>query len=118
MLSISMKFHFKNRDRAFALIRHGVVEVPRTAARVVRPYVEKLVTAARNVTVDFAYYRKVLPKLGNNLALAKQLRRIGESHQDRKGGYVRLAKIDRRTVDARPLVRMSFMDFKNKKNEK
>lgn len=78
------------RSLASSVILHEKVETTSVNARAVRPYVEKLITRAKNSTLHNR--RVLLTKVSGNAA-AKLLEVVGPKFKDRKGGYLRLTKL-------------------------
>ena len=81
------------RGLAISLIRDGKIQTTTAKAKELRPFIEKLVTLAKNDTV--ATRRIISTRLGepsdstvNNLVTV-----IAERYKDRAGGYTRIIKL-------------------------
>jgi large subunit ribosomal protein L17 len=94
----------KNERKAFVrgllvnLIRHGRIETTLARAKEVRPYVEKLVTLAKEDTVSRR--RLVMSKIMNQENETKML--FGEyatKYKAVEGGYTRILKLPTRISD-------------------
>lgn len=115
-----MRHHDKNRKfgrktdvrRAFlrsiaeALIKNGKITTTEARAREIRPYVEKLVTRAKNDTV--AARRIVASKLGTAQRAEKLFTEIAPKYKERAGGYTRIIKLPTRGGDGS---RMAMIEF-------
>ncbi len=80
------------------LIRHGRIETTLARAKEVRPFVEKLVTLAKEDTV--ARRRLVASRLINQDAeTAKLFTEYAPKYKDVAGGYTRILKLPTRLSD-------------------
>ena len=78
------------RSLASSVILYERIETSHSNARAVKPYVEKLITRAKENTL--ANRRMLLSKLTRNAA-SKALEVFGPRYKERKGGYTRLIKL-------------------------
>lgn len=78
------------RSLATSVILHEKVETTSVQAKVVRSYVEKLITRAKNSSLHNR--RVLLTKVSSN-ATAKLLEVLGPKYSERQGGYIRLTKL-------------------------
>lgn len=104
----------KNERKAFlkglasSLIIHGKMETTLARAKEVRPFVEKLVTHAKNNTV--ASKRFVGAKLYNHeIEVAKLFNEYAPKYQDRNGGYTRIIKLAPRLSDSSKMAIIEFI---------
>jgi large subunit ribosomal protein L17 len=83
------------RGLAKSLIAHGKIVTTEAKAKELRPFVEKLVTAAKADTL--AARRRVLSALGQPEAsvVTKLFTEIAVAHKERNGGYTRVVKMGR-----------------------
>lgn len=83
------------RGLALSLFEHEKIITTIAKAKELRPYAEKLVTAAKSGTL--AARRRVLSTLGqpDAQAVQKLFGPIAEKYKDRKGGYTRVIKMGR-----------------------
>lgn len=83
------------RGLAQSLILHDKIVTTEAKAKELRPFVEKLVTAAKQDTL--AARRKVLSALGQpaSAVITKLFAEIGVKHKERAGGYTRIIKMGR-----------------------
>lgn len=96
------------RSLALNLIEHGRIETTATRAKALRPYVEKLVTKARDN--DLAALRLLIARLGGQEEAAKKLiNEIAPQYKDRQGGYTRILKLPHRKSDATGMALIEFV---------
>jgi large subunit ribosomal protein L17 len=73
------------------LITHGKIKTTETKAKAIKPFVEKLVTLAKNDTI--ANRRLAFTKLNNKEAVATLFKDVAPKFKQRPGGYTRLLKL-------------------------
>ncbi len=89
------------RSLASSLILHGTMQTNLARAKEIRPYVEKLVTKAKNPTV--AVRRALIATLGTtNHKVTDKLIERAKTYMERAGGYTRITKVETRASDAAP----------------
>lgn len=76
---------------ASELITHGKIKTTETKAKAIKPFVEKLVTLAKNDTI--ANRRLAFTKLGNKEAVTALFNNVAPKFKQRPGGYTRLLKL-------------------------
>lgn len=82
------------RNLAAALIQHERIETTLVKAKAHRPFVEKLITLAREKNLH--NYRRALALLGNQEdAVNKLFEVLGPRFRERPGGYTRIVKLAR-----------------------
>lgn len=97
------------RNLAIELIDHGKIKTTQTKAKALRPFVEKLITAAKEDTVHNR--RIVLSKLDNKAAMTKLFLEVAPKFKERNGGYTRIVKLaDGRVGDATKMGYISLVD--------
>lgn len=79
------------RALASSAILYERIETSYSNARAVKPYLEKLITRAKENTLHNR--RQLLSKLSKN-ATAKALEVYGPRYAERNGGYLRLTKLN------------------------
>ncbi len=82
---------------AGSLIKHGKIRTTTAKAKALRPYVERLVTKARQPTL--ATRRYLFDRLQQPDAVDKLLKTIGPKYLERRGGYTRIIKLTSRRGD-------------------
>jgi large subunit ribosomal protein L17 len=95
------------RNLANDVIRAGSIETTETRAKAVKPVVEKLVTIAKKQ--DLASRRLILSRVHNPKIAQKLYEELGIRYADRKGGYLRILKIQK--TRKRDGVRMAKLEF-------
>lgn len=96
------------RNLAIALLQHGVIKTTLPKAKDLRPYVEKIMTIAKNDTL--ANRRLVSSILGNQEIIDKIFKDVGPRIKSRNGGYTRIMKFGFRTGDKAPMAIMEVVD--------
>jgi large subunit ribosomal protein L17 len=76
---------------AMELIIHGKIKTTETKAKAIKPFVEKLVTLAKNDTI--ANRRLAFTKLNNKEAVAALFANVAPKFKQRPGGYTRILKL-------------------------
>lgn len=82
---------------AASLIEHERVETTAAKAKVLRPYVEKIITRARRG--DLHARRLVLAKIEDPGVVTKLFDDVAPRYADRPGGYTRITKVGVRRGD-------------------
>jgi large subunit ribosomal protein L17 len=73
------------------LIKHGKIRTVETKAKALRPFIEKLVTIAKNDTL--ANRRLAFTKLNNREAVNTLFTSVAPKFKQRPGGYTRILKL-------------------------
>lgn len=84
------------RDLAQALIINGKINTTQAKAKSLRPYIEKLITRAKNK--NLASNRLLISSLGHQYA-KKLSGEIADKFTERKGGYTRVINLPSRLSD-------------------
>lgn len=96
-------------NMASSLILSKRIETTLAKAKVLRSYVEPLVTKAK---IDSTHSRRmVFSYLQNKYAVTELFREIAPKVGDRPGGYTRILKTGRRLGDGAEMCMMEFVDF-------
>lgn len=90
------------------LIEHGKIKTTDTKAKLLRPYVEKLITKAKRGTL--ADRRNVAKLLNDNYAVKKLFDEIGPQFANRDGGYTRIIKLGNRKGDNAPISLIALVE--------
>lgn len=91
-----------------ALVKEEKILTTEARAKELRPYVESLVTYARTDSIHTR--RNLAAKLGGRTALAKKLVEVlAPRYKDRKGGYLRITKVVKRSSDGRKSAVIEFV---------
>jgi large subunit ribosomal protein L17 len=86
---------------AASLFEHGRIKTTEPKARALRPYAEKLITHAKKGTLHNR--REVLKKIRDKDVVHALFAEIGPFYADRKGGYIRIIKVEARKGDNAPM---------------
>ncbi len=79
------------------LIVHERVTTTQAKAKLLRPYVEKMITKAKRG--DLHARRTVLAKVGDTEVVTKLFDEVGPRYAERPGGYTRITKLGPRRGD-------------------
>ena len=91
-----------------ALVKKEKILTTEARAKELRPVVEKMVTAAKSGTL--AVRRNLISSLGGRRITAKKLIEvIAPRYKDRKGGYIRITKVVKRSSDGRQSAVIEFI---------
>lgn len=92
------------RSLVLSLVEHGKITTTLAKARAIRPFTERLITHAKQDTVQNRRY--LMQRLHNDAAVKKLVTTWGPKFTERHGGYTRLVKLPNRVGDgaARALI--------------
>jgi large subunit ribosomal protein L17 len=97
------------RNLATALLEHGRIETTLAKAKEVQPFVEKLITLAREGW-NLNNFRRVLAVVTQKKVAYRLFHEIGPQFQGRPGGYTRIFKLAKvRQGDAAPMAVISLL---------
>lgn len=97
------------RNQAISLITHGHIQSTTVQIKVLRSYIEKIVTLAR-VGDDFNTIRRVKQELPyDDKAVTKLIKEIAPRYVQRQGGYTRIYNLGRRPSDTAPISRIEWV---------
>ncbi len=94
------------KSLAVSLIRDGKIKTTETKAKVLRSYVEKLVTKGRENTLSS--HRLIAARIGQTAA-KKLVKEISPKYMERKGGYTRVIKLGARLNDGARMAQIEFV---------
>lgn len=92
---------------AAALFEHGAIKTTDAKAKVLRPYVEKLITRAKSGSV--ADRRLVLKHVPHKDVVNYLFNELGPKFENRDGGYTRIVKLENRAGDNAPMSQISLI---------
>ena len=92
---------------AASLIEHGAIKTTDAKAKVLRPYIEKIITKAKSGTV--ADRRAVLKLIPHKDVVAHLFDELAPKFENREGGYTRTIKLENRTGDNAPMSQISLV---------
>src|SRR5438270_12097727 len=97
------------RNLATSLLEHGRMETTLAKAKEIQPYVEKLITLAKDGW-NLNNFRRVLAVLTKKSVAFKLFKEIGPRYQGRPGGYTRIYKLAKvRQGDAAPMAVITLL---------
>lgn len=96
------------KNMATSLIEYEQIRTTVSKAKVLRQFVEPLITIAKEDTL--ANRRLVFNRLRSKEALGKLFVEIGPHYSDRPGGYLRILKSGLRTGDKAPMAYVMLVD--------
>lgn len=97
------------RNMAASLIEHGRIETTLVRAKVLRGFVEPLITAGKKKD-DLSARRYVLRKLPNKKSVKRLFDEVSPVFADRPGGYTRILRTGRRKGDNAPMALIEFVE--------
>jgi len=92
---------------AQSLILHEKIKTTEAKAKVLRPYIERMVTVAKKG--DLTARRTLMKDLTTEGAVKKALEVIGPRYKTRAGGYTRIIKVGTRQGDGAEMVMIEFV---------
>jgi large subunit ribosomal protein L17 len=95
------------RSLAVSLIDKEKIQTTLAKARELRPYVEKVITKAKENTLSSR--RHIISVLASEKAAGKLISTLGPKYNERKGGYTRVLKTEPRKHDAAPMAIIEFV---------
>ena len=111
--NVNRKFGMKRKGRKSlgrslvrALVLNGKMKTTLMKAKEIRPAVEKLVT--RGKTSTLANRRLLISRTGS-AEVADKIIKTAEKYKDRKGGYTRITKLNRRISDGSQMAIIEFV---------
>ena len=102
------------RNMATSLIEYERIETTLPKAKVLRSYVERLITLGKSDNV--ARRRLAFARLRSKKATTKLFKDLGPRFIDRPGGYVRIIKTGYRAGDASPVGIIEFISKDDKQS--
>jgi large subunit ribosomal protein L17 len=100
------------RNLATAVLEHGKIKTTLPKAKEVQPYVDKLITLAKDGW-DLNKFRRCLAVLTSKQVTYKLFHELGPRFRGRPGGYTRIYKLAKvRQGDAAPMAVISLLGEK------
>ena len=100
---------------ASAIFARGAIKTTLKKAKFARPYVEKMVTAAKK---NLLSNNRILASHLTKDAFAKLISEIAPAFSDRSGGYTRITKLGKRQGDAAPMAKIELLKYEKKIEKK
>ena len=96
------------RNLASSLIEHGAIETTEAKAKELRPFVEKLITKAKDGTL---HARRLAGRHIQKREVADKLfQEVGPKYATRPGGYTRILKTGFRKGDGADMARIELVE--------
>ena len=95
-------------NMAVSLVMHEQIKTTLPKAKDLRPYVEKLVTVAKDG--NLAARRRIIAQIKDQEAAEKLLATLAKRYEKRPGGYTRIVKAGFRFGDSADLAYIEFVD--------
>lgn len=95
------------RSLALSLVNEGRIQTTQAKAKELRPFIERLVTKARENTL--ASRRHVVSRLGSEEGAKRLVNEISLKYKERPGGYTRVVKMAPRKSDSSPMATIEFV---------
>jgi large subunit ribosomal protein L17 len=95
-------------NMACALIMNEQIQTTLPKAKELRPYVERLVTKAKNPNLSSR--RRIISIIKDKVATERLISILGNRYNTRPGGYIRIIKAGFRYGDRAPLAYIEFVD--------
>jgi large subunit ribosomal protein L17 len=96
------------KNLSISLITHEQITTTLPKAKMLRPYVEKLITLGKRNTLSTK--RQILAKLCDEVVMRKLSSILSERYKERKGGYLRILKAGFRQGDNAPMAVIEFVE--------
>ena len=101
------------KNLATSLIKYDELVTTITKAKYLKPYIERLVTKAKNYSGSEFNTRKYLnSKIFEETAVDKLINEIAPRYKNRKGGYTKVVRLGNRSGDNSMLAKISFVEEK------
>ena len=95
------------RNLASSIVMYEKVETTQVKAKAVKPLVEKLITLAKEGSLNAR--RSIIELLPQKLATKKLMDVLGERYKERTGGYTRVIKLGTRQGDGANIARIELV---------
>ena len=101
------------RNLSVSIIEHGEIETTVSKAKALRPFIEKLVTKAKN-TKGISTVRYLKSKLNADKSVRKLLEEVAPKYKETNGGYTRITRTRTRDGDKAEMAKIGFVVKKEK----
>lgn len=105
--SRSTKANLLYRDLAASLILHGKISTTKKRAQLLQPLIAKVITISCQNSLSNK--RRLHNLLKSKEAEKKAWAEFGKKYKDKKGGYTRILKLNRRQGDGAQLVQIELL---------
>ena len=91
---------------AVSLIKYGKITTSETKAKVLKPFVEKLITKGKDGSLNS---RRVIASKIGPVSAGKIIKELSPKYKTRSGGYTRVIKIKTRLSDGQRMAQIEFV---------
>lgn len=105
------------RNLATSLVNHGVIETTLAKAKYVRPYVERLITKAKEGN-GFNNVKYLKTKLTTDEAVKNLLEKIAPNYKNKTSGYTKIIRTGNRLGDNALTAKIELIKFVKAAKEK
>jgi large subunit ribosomal protein L17 len=95
------------KSLALSLVENGKIRTTEAKAKEVRPFVERLITKAKNDTL--ANRRILISRLGSESGVSTLVKDVASKYKTRAGGYTRITKLPQRLSDGAKMAVIEFV---------
>ncbi|MCR4311546.1 MAG: 50S ribosomal protein L17 [Candidatus Taylorbacteria bacterium] len=95
------------KSLALSLVVHKKIVTTEAKAKELRPFIEKLVTRAKNPSI--ASRKLLISRLGVAKGVTELMKNIAPKYEKRSGGYTRIVKMQRRLTDGSAMAMIEFV---------
>lgn len=96
------------KNLSVSIIEHGEIETTVAKAKALRPFIEKLVTKAKN-TKGISTVRFLKSKLNADKSVKKLLDEIAPRYKETNGGYTKITRTRTRDGDKSEMAKIGFI---------
>lgn len=89
-----------------SLIKNGKIQTTETRAKVIKPRIEKMITKAK---VPSVFVERSLANVMGKISAHKIIKEIAPKYLERKGGYLRIIKMNQRLSDGAKMAQIEFV---------
>src|ERR1035437_61180 len=91
---------------AVSLIKYGKITTSEIKAKVLKPFVEKLITKGKDGSLNS---RRIIASRIGQVSANKIVKELSPKYKDRNGGYTRVVKLKRRLSDGMSVAQIEFV---------
>ena len=91
---------------AVSLVKYGKITTSEIKAKVLKPFVEKLITKGKDGSLNS---RRIIASKVGPLTAGKIVKELSVKYKDRNGGYIRVIKIKTRLSDGMKMAQIEFV---------
>ncbi len=95
------------KNLASSIIIYEKVKTTEAKAKTVKPMLEKIITAS--IKNDLASRRELIKMLPQKMAVKKAMEILAVKYKDRRGGYSRIIKLNKRIGDSANMVQIELV---------